>query len=118
MSTERDGPTTPRLVAGLALTAAAAAASTLPSVLPRPGEPVAILAPFGTQASLITAIAEAGGALAGLRGDSVAVALPNRPDFISRLRSLGYWFVLDVRVVELCGLGPTPPGGAFGRQSD
>jgi hypothetical protein len=108
MSTDRDGPTAPRLLAGLALTAATAAASATLSLLPRPGEPVAILAPFGTQTSMIAAIAQAGGTLAGWRSDAIALAMPGGPDFVSRLRMLGYWLVLDVRAVDFCGAGNVP----------
>ncbi len=117
MSTDPDAATPSRLLAGLALTVAAAASSATLALLPKSGEPVAIVAPFGTQTTLIAAIAEAGGAFAGLRGSAIALAMPGDPDFVSRLRALGYWLVLDARVVDLCGTNPTSSGGPLGRQS-
>ncbi len=117
MSTDPDAATPSRLLAGLLLTTAAAASTAALALLPKSGEPVAILAPFGTQTTLVAAIAEAGGALAGLRGGTIALAMPSDPHFISRMRSLGYWLVLDARVVDLCGTNPSPSGGPLGRQS-
>ncbi len=117
MSTQPDGPTAPRLLTGLALTAATAAAIAALPLLPRSGEPVAILAPFGAQSSIVAAIAQAGGTFAGWRGDAIALAMPGDPDFIARLRRLGYWLVLDARAVELCGTSTPPSGGSLGRQS-
>ncbi len=117
MSMEVDQARPPSLLTGLALTAALAASCALLPLLPRAGEPVAIFAPLGTQAALMGAIAEAGGAIAGSSGTKIALAMPGGPDFVSRLRTLGYWLVLDGRAVTLCGPSPTPPGGPLVRQS-
>jgi hypothetical protein len=117
MSAEQDEWTPPDLWAALALTVMLASATAALPLLPRLGEPVAVFSFTGTQASLIAAVRDAGGAIAGLRGRAIVLAMPGDAGFVSRLRSLGYWLVLDARAADLCANPPIAPGEPLVRQS-
>lgn len=117
MSTEPEESRSPSLWAGLATTVALASSCAALPLLPRAGEPVAVFSLSGAQSSLAAAIGEAGGAIAGLRGASIVIAMPGDAAFLSRLRSLGYWLVLDARAADLCAKPPIAPGGPFVRHS-
>lgn len=80
-------------------------------VTPTGRDPVAVIGLTSGEADRVVAIAEAGGSLVRSVGDSVTVALPGGPDFLSRLRSQGYWLVLDARAVPGCAVAALPIRG-------
>lgn len=104
-----------RLLAAITLTVAAAASGAALLLLPKAGQPVAVIAPLGNPERLMTVIAQSGGAFAGLRGTRIALATPGGPDFLSRLRRAGYWLVLDARAVAFCRTTTLPDGGFIDR---
>ena len=117
MSAEPDESRPPSIWAAVAMTVAPACVSAALPLLPRAGEPVAVFSLRGTQASVIAAVAEAGGAIAGLRGTAIVLALPGDAGFLSRLRGLGYWLVLDARAADLCANPANASGAPLDRQS-
>lgn len=94
----------PAFAGALALTCSLAIATAAWGVTPSDSDPVAVLGSATDQAGRILAIAGAGGAVLAAVGDHVTVALPDGPDFVSRLRRQGYWLVLDARAVPGCSV--------------
>lgn len=92
-----------RLAAATGLTVAAALAPAALAAVPQAGRPVAIIGAAGGQSERLAAIAQAGGSIVGSVGDRMVVAVSEDPDFVSRLRDLGQWVVLDARAVPGCG---------------
>ena len=79
-------------------------AATIPALalLPRPGEPVAILSRDARDPALFAAIGEAGGRVAGLTGSHVTIAVPGDLRFSERLHAQGYWLLLDAQALGGC----------------
>lgn len=101
----------PSFAAALALTCGLALATAAWGVTPTGRDPVAVIGLTSGEADRVVAIAEAGGSLVRSVGASVTVALPGGPDFLSRLRSQGYWLVLDARAVPGCAVAALPVRG-------
>jgi len=78
---------------------------------PAAGRPVAVIGLSSSQADRIGAIGAAGGAVLFAVGERVTVAMPDDDGFVSRLRSQGYWLVLDAQSVPGCSRAPLPIRG-------
>jgi hypothetical protein len=102
----RPPPTSPceirAVLAAMAGTILLASVMPVLAVLPREGQPVAIISERAGAPALLAALGEAGGRVTGLAGSHVTIAVPGDARFSSRLRERGYWLLMDAGTLAAC----------------